>query len=405
MKLAAIFSLIIAIVYIVLLSLVPAFYMHLYPDVFVFYDRASFFWENFNLTSLGHNEYQPGALILFILLSPVFLIDQSLETFKWALFSANIIFILLSAFILHKWGKTSGVIVFSIMVVFLGPILLFRFDLLTVLLIILSFYLWEKNKAPLAMATMAFATIAKVYPLIFIPYLLFLSFKKDKKFTFLYYLFIYVSCFLIYLFSYTLIFQINLVDTYTSYNFHNLKSVGTESIWATVVFVWQQIQTGTLPGIESAYGINAIARDELILPIWFFNYFWVIPLGILNIWYFLKNKEYHNIDFKFCLLILLVFLMFSKVLSNQYLAWFLLLIPLINIKDLLKRPWIINMFLLIISIILHSFIFPLNYTTWLEIFTLNKFDPFLFYIGIVSNLLLILVLFRLGYEVFGRKNH
>lgn len=403
MKAVAIFSLIVSIVYILILSLHPTYYMHLYPDVFVFHDRASYFFNHLNLTELGHNEYQPGAMLFFIALSPINLIDNSLESFKWALFSANIGFICLIAYILYKWGKTSGILLLSLLMVFLGPITLFRFDLLTILLLILAFFLWEKQKPTLSMATLAFATIVKVYPVIFLPYLLYLYIKKEKGISFLYPLSVFISSFLIYLFGYTLLFQISLFDTYTSYNFHNLKSVGTESVWATFLFLFQLFQSGTLPAIEGAYGINAIARSKLTFPIWFFNYFWIIPLFVIHIWYLLKKQKENGIDYEFILLNLLLFLVFSKVLSNQYLAWFLFVIPLLDYKRFTSPFWITNLFLIILTTILHTYIFPLQYTAWLEIFTRNNYDPFLFSIGIFSNIILVIILGRLIYEVLIKK--
>src|SRR3990167_1364833 len=118
-KLAAIFSLTIAIIYIFLQSLHPSFYMHLSTDIFVFHARALYFWEHMNLTQLGHNEYQPGAIIFFILLGvPAFFIDNTFETFKWALLFANIVFIILTAILLDRMKKTAGIILLSLLLIF-----------------------------------------------------------------------------------------------------------------------------------------------------------------------------------------------------------------------------------------------------------------------------------------------
>ena len=404
MRLAAILSIITAIVYIVFQSLQPAHYMHLYPDVFAFHDRALYFWENGNLNNLGHNEYQPGAIAFFITLSPIFLIDQSIDTFKIALSAANITFLLLVAFLFIKMKKTTGIFLLSVLLILLGPILLFRFDLLVILLTLFSLYLWEKKKRDLSMFVLAFAIITKVYPLIFLPYLFFQSFKNGKKSEPFYLFFIFSASFLTYLLAYTYFFQINLSDTWVSYNFHNLKSVATESVWASGFYFYHLIFSLPLPGMESAYGINAIARNEVTPSIQFYNYFWSLPLGLLYLFYFFKRKHWEKIDYQFLNLVLLVFLIFYKVFNNQYLAWFLFMIPLIDIKMLLRKTWVMNIFLIFLTIILHTYIYPLNYSDWLAILSEKRINLFLLWVMITSSIILPILAIRIAINVFKVKD-
>lgn len=406
MRLAAILSLTVAIIYILFQSLHPAYYMHLYPDVFTFHDRATYFWEHLNLTGLGHNEYQPGALVFFFLVSGVsFLFDTSLETFKWGLFAANIGLIILTAFLFHKMKKTAGIILLAILLVFLGPILFFRFDLLVIFLLTLVFYFWEKGRFEIAMSVLSFSVLVKVYPLIFLPYLLFLIFKKDGLKHTIYFLSIFISTLIAYFLVYTIVFQISFIDSYVSYNFHNLKSVATESVWASGFYLLSLIRGVPLPMMESAYGINAILRSEVYPSISFYNYFWVLPVGLLNFYYFLKHKgKSLDLDYKFIALSLLVFLIFYKVFSNQYWAWFLFLLPLINLRTLLTPRWIVNITLVILTTILHTFIYPLNYTQWLDILNQKYMDMFLIWVMIISSTILPFLAVRMGYDLFKKSS-
>lgn len=404
MRLAAIFSLTLAIIYILLQSIHGAYYPHLYVDVFVFHARSLYFWEHLNLTNLGHNEYQPGAILFFILLGgPAFLIDNTLDTFKWVLFGANVLLIFLTGFIFHKMKKTAGVILLSVLLIFLGPILLFRFDLLVIFLLTLVFYLWEKGKLEIAMAVLAFGVLVKVYPIIFLPYLLWLTFKKHKILNSIYLLSVFLSSLISYFLLYTLIFQISFKDTYVSLGFHNLKSVATESVWASLIYFSHIVRGVPLPAMESDFGINAIARFELFPSIAFYNYFWVLPMGILNLYYFIRKKVAHEIDYQLLILNLLVFLIFSKVFSNQYWAWFLFLLPLLPTKILLSRSWIINIFLISLTTIFHTFIYPLNYTEWLQILIQKKPDFILTSVMLISSLILPVLAIRITFNVF--KNH
>jgi len=405
MLLGAILSLIIAIIYILLASLNPTFYMHLYPDVFAFHDRATFFWNNLTLSDLGHNEYQPGALVFFFLVGLSFFVDPSIETFKWGLFIANVILIVLTAGLFHKMGKTGGVILLSVLLIFLGPILLFRFDLLVIFLLTLVFYLWKKGHREVAMMVLAFSVLVKVYPIIFLPYLLFLSFKRHHLRSVVYLLSIFISAAISYFLLYTIVFQISFLDSYVSYNFHNLKSVATESVWASLFYFWNIIQGIPLPKMESAYGINAILRTEVYPSINFYNYFWILPVGFFNIYYFYKTlRRSDEIDYKFVALNLLIFLVFYKVFSNQYWAWFLFLLPLIEIKTLLSRKWIINIFLIILTTILHTYIYPLNYSEWLESLNGGRISMFLVWIMIISSFIMPVLVIRMFYDLFKKDS-
>ena len=403
-KLVAIFSLTVAIIYILLQSIHGAFYPHLYVDVFVFHARSLYFWEHMNLAQLGHNEYQPGAILFFILLGGgAFLIDNSLDTFRWVLFGANVLLIILTAWLLHKMDRTAGVILLSVLIIFLGPILLFRFDLLVIFLLTLAFFLWEKGKLEFAMMILSFGVLVKVYPIIFLPYLLWLAYRKHKLLYAGYLFSVFLSSLIIYFFLYTLVFQISFRDTFISYNFHNLKSVATESVWASLIYFIHIVRGIPLPAMESDFGINAISRLELFPSLSFYNYFWLLPMMLLNILYFRWKKTVHGIDYKFVVLNMLVFLVFSKVLSNQYLGWFLFLVPLISIKYLLRKIWIFNILLIILTTILHTFIYPLNYTQWLGILNQKQPDVILTSSMLLSSLILFILLVSISYDVF-RKN-
>lgn len=376
--------------------------MHLYPDVFTFHDRATYFWENLSLANLGHNEYQPGALVFFFLVSGFsFILNSTLETFKTALFTANVLLILGTAFLFDRMKKTAGVILLAVLLASLGPILLYRFDLLVIFLLTLVFYLWEKGRFEIAMTILSFSVLVKVYPLIFLPYLLFLAHKKHKILRPVYLLSIFGSSLISYFLLYTILFQVSFIDSYTSYNFHNLKSVATESVWASLFYFGHIVSGMALPLMESAYGINAILRTQVYPSIDFYNYFWILPVGLLNLYYFYKTRKHGSeLDYKFIALNMLVFLIFYKVFSNQYWAWFLFLIPLISWKTLSRSSWVINIFLIILTTILHTFIYPLNYTEWLDTLQQKRIDVFLIWVMIISSAILPVLAIRIYYDLF-----
>ena len=406
-KRVAIFSLASAIIYILFQSIQPVFYTHLYPDVFTFHARAAHFWEHLSLTQLGHNEYQPGAMIFFILVGLSSLYNDSIETFTWALFFANIIFIILTSFLFHKMQKTAGVILLSLLLIFLGPILLFRFDLLVIFLVTLVFYLWEKDKFEWAMAVLSFSVLVKVYPLIFLPYLLFLSIRKRTLRYGGYLLLVFIVSIAGYFLLYSFAFQVGLTDSYASYNFHNLKSVATESIWASLFYFAHTIRGVVLPGMESAYGINAIVKADVVPSINFYNYFWMLPLGIFNMYYFVRFRKQsdQHVDYKFIAASMIIFLVFSKVFFNQYWAWFLFLLPLLKFKTLLSKGWMVNIFLIILATIMRTFIYPLHYSEWLAALNGGTANPILLWTMMISSFILIVLAARITVDVFLKEKN
>ncbi len=96
----------------------------------------------------------------------------------------------------------------------------------------------------------------------------------------------------------------------------------------------------------------------------------------------------------------LIFLVFYKVFSNQYWGWFLFLLPLLDLKTLIKKTWILNIFLIIITTILHTFIYPLNYTQWLDTLLQKQVSMFLVWVMIFSSLILPVLAIRMFYDLF-----
>src|SRR3989344_4845207 len=140
--------------------------------------NARHFLKLHNLNSLGNNEYQPGAVLFFAALSPVLLVQDSSESFLLALFTVNIILIIIFAILYKKISGLLGIFTFSLLILFIGPIILYRFDLFTFLFILIAIWFWQKHKFNLSLFFLGIATIIKIYPVLLVPYFLMISFKN-----------------------------------------------------------------------------------------------------------------------------------------------------------------------------------------------------------------------------------
>ncbi|MBI2021828.1 DUF2029 domain-containing protein [Candidatus Daviesbacteria bacterium] len=403
-KLAIGLFLLLALIVLIFQARHPAWFTHISTDLYVYFDRATFFVKNLNLTNLKDNEHLPGAILLFISAAPALLINYSFYSYTWGFILVNLLLILAIVYLTAKFTRLENVVVLTLILLFTGPIIFFRFDLLVVFLVILSFYFFTKEKISLAAIFLSAATLVKIYPIIFLPYLMFLTIYKGWNQTLRMFL-VYSFGVIFLLFAYMFVFQIPWENINYSLNFHVLKPVHTESIWATLITLYTTLTTKTYPEVIGAWGINGFAPQYWFAPLWFYNYIWVVPVGLMYLWLFLnRRKTKGSFDLRFCLIIVLLFLIFSKVLSHQYLLWYMLLVPLLDLKLLLTKIWIFNIFLILLTTFIHQYIYPLNYSQLLgDFYGQMGRSAHLFWINTLGNLILI-ILFISQFIEYVKKN-
>lgn len=373
----------------------PAWYPHISTDVYVYYNRASYFLTHGNLTGADTNEHLPGAILLFLSAIPSLWVDNSFESYIRGFLTVNLILLLLIAISYLFYKRSANIVIYAVILLMTGPIMFFRFDLLVVLFTIISFYLWQTKKEIWSTVLLAVATLVKIYPIIFLPYYLILAYKEKglSQVFILLATYIFTGYFL--LATYLLSFQIPLQNFLFSLNFHALKPVHTESIWVDFFNYYYYLTQGHFPKVISAWGINGIASEYWIFPLSFYNWIWVLPVGLVYLWIFLKLKRHKfNFDIRVCLLVVFIFLVFSKVLSHQYLLWFFLLIPLLPKHVLFSKVWIINTFLVLFITFFYQNIYPLNYSQFLDSFSDPSKDWHLFAINSAAHFLMIVLLIR-----------
>lgn len=385
-----------------LLAFHPAYFPHLSTDVYIYFLRTQFFINNLSLNHLSQNEYQPGAIFFFILLSPTLLINNSFEWFRSTFFTANLLLIFLLSFIYLKFRRIENLYLYSLILLFTGPIILFRFELLVILLICLAFLLWEKNYPLLTAFTLGIATHVKVFPVIFMPYLILLTLKNSGFKKALELISAYFLGLISFLIFYVFIFNARYVDIINALNFHALKPVGLESVWATIFMLNSLVFTNTLPMAQSGNGIWGISDTSILGPSSIYNYIWAVPFALLHLWFYIKSKHSPHLkfDIRFCLINILLFLVFQKVIAPQYILWFVLLVPLLNIKLFIEnRSWAYNLIIIFLITFLYQYLYPLNYGQWVEGFQGKGDITLLIFLNSLRNILLIILCFRLFFDL------
>lgn len=377
-----------------LLAKYPSWENHLQVDISIFYSRAYFFLTNLNLHGIQNNEYQPMALLFFVFLSPILLIQNSVDAYILAFLFINCLLIFILAYLYVKMSNQRSLFVYSLILLFTGPIILYRFELLVTTFVILSFYFWKQRKFSWSAIFLAIATLTKVYPIILLPYFMIkLSTQKfSKSIT---YLATYMVTVIVFLLLFFAIFQINFSDLNNALSYHAQKSISFESSWAIVVTLLNMITTGNPPPLETHHRMWAIDRNFIFAPLWFYNFFWILPVGFLYVKFLKHNRSNENLDINFLLLLILTLLTTSKVFAPQYLIWYMLLIPLINTNVLLSnKSWVLSFFLILLITFLTQIIYPLFFSNFIEFFLAGQSIQFFFLNGI-RNLLMVVLFFVL----------
>ena len=380
-----------------LLGTHPAYFPHLSSDVHVFFERAQFFVEHLSLGELSQNEYQPGAILYFIFLSPTLLIRNTFGWFNLTFVAANIVLIFLLARIYVAYQCEENIYLYSLLLLFAGPIVLFRFELLVAVLVCLAFLLWKNGLHLQSAFTLGVATLVKVYPVIFLPYLLLLAWKNEGVRRSLAVLAAFAFGLGALLAVYVLVFRARYVDIVSSLQFHAFKPIGLESVWATLFMLKALVRTGTLPEAQAGNGIWGISDSAVLGPSYLYNYIWLLPCGALHLWFYqlIKRTTPLVFDIRLCLLNMLLFLVFQKVIAPQYILWFVFLIPLLNISGMTdRRGWAENVILVELICFLYQFLYPLNYSLWIEGLQKHRHITLLLTINSVRNILLVVVCLR-----------
>ena len=385
---------VIVFVIIFLQATIPLWHDHLIVDIWFYFERAKHFFTYQTLSNLIGNEYLPGALSYFFIASPALLIEKNLEVYTQAFFLLGFIFLLAHLFVYKKISGYPAILIFLLILLFTGPILLFRFELAVSLLVLLSLYFFKEKKISLSSLFLGMATTVKVYPILILPYYLIIFFRKKqyrKLLSSLGYFFLGLG---IVVGSYFLIGG-SIKELSESFRFHSLKPLGLESPITSIILPFYKIYHRRLPDIFGAYGVWGIDIDFLPVSLNFFNF---LPLVIVSLFYlciYYSKTLSKKLRIEIVFLIFLIFLFFSKNMNPQYLFWAFSLVPILNVKEKKKEKSNLFLILIIVLIIalLTQYVYPILYTDLINNFRENIeiFTP-VAYLLLLRNFLFLVLL-------------
>ena len=376
---------------------------HLEVDVYVFFQRVEHFLKQKTFSSLKGNEHIPGSL-LFFFLPLIFLSSKfTYSSYLKAFFLVNFILLFIHLLLYRRKSKFFNSLIFLLIILSIGPILLFRFELVVSLLVLLSILFWKQKNYYLAGLFLGASMAIKFYPIVFLPYLLLLLiYRKKYKKTLLFFI-----SFLIGVLLPTLIFFIlggNLKQLLYSLEYHSLKPISIESIPGTFITLTSLLINNKPPALFGGWGVWGIKPMTKISP-FLINWFWFLPVLIFYLYLVVKKQFLRelNVGVFFCLILL--FLVFSKNLHPQYIFWFISFFPLLKVKKPKDRiKYLILFFFILIIGILNQLVYPILYSSFIEDFYNNGEKIEIFYLHFLLNLY-ILFLFIVSFkEIFIKKS-
>ncbi|MEX1997423.1 MAG: glycosyltransferase family 87 protein [Candidatus Andersenbacteria bacterium] len=367
----------------------PSWRSHLQVDVVVFQMRALHFLQQGTWANVGYNEYQPGALWFFAWLAWLTPTPFNFDAYLTVVVLVNLGLILAHGYFFSRYGHRYALLFFAILVGAMGPILFYRFELIVSLLVLIAWRFFQKKNFPLAATLLGLACAIKVYPVILLPLFMAEAVARRQMRNIIW----TVEFFALGLVLPVVLFIAlggSLSETLTSVNVHQLKPVGLEGLWGTLITLGQQI-AGIPLRITPSYGVHGFTPDLPGLTTGFLNNFWLLPYGVTLAYIYWRGRQRGYSDAGLAFMLILVFVFFSKVLNPQYLWWYISFLPLVPLAWYDRGRWSLIILTACLSLVITQVIYPVRYSEFLDWFNGRGSNPATFYLSILRNVLILIL--------------
>jgi len=389
LKISVIFAFSVAVIAILLIqSNNPSWRDHLKVDLGFYYWVAQGFIRTGTFGTMTNNLYFPGSLFFFLVPT---LYSHDWDSYVTAFVITNIVMAITHMLLYQKFGWKSALIFVGIML-FGGPIILYRHELLPSLFLLLSLILWQRKRFWLAGFLLGFSVGIKIYPILIFPYYI-IQTVSNKNYRNLFFIPSFFGLGLLSLLVPYIMLGSPSSELLQSLSFNTQKPVHIESLWASGITLHQKLLTGEwVKGKADQNGIYGIDPIHNPIPLTFLNTFWMLPMLGYYSFLFIKSFKNPTFDIKPIFVLILMFTVFSKVITPQYLYWSFLIFPLLNWKKVGRVKTVFLCLLVIIILALTQYIYPLHYNDLLWKFYTDGSSSLVFYLLLARNILLVILL-------------
>lgn len=375
---------------------------HLQSDVIIHFYQALHFQQTGSWSGVTVNEYQPGALWFFMVPAALGSFQENFDIYRSATFFLNGLLLVLHIIFFWLWGPKHSPWIFLFITLASGPILLYRFELAVSLLVLVSWWLFSRRHVPLAVLLLGLATATKLYPIILLPFLIGAA-VRQRHWRLVRSIVLFFGLGLA-LPTLPYVAAASWGDLRDSFSHQTIKPVGLDSLWGSGLGVYYQQVLQQRPVLDAGHGIHGIAPEAALRPLSFFNYFWIVPTGLVITLLLVLYRGRSLADPLIPLIVIMTFLLSAKVINPQYVWWFFSWLPLLPLKD---YSWFWRGSVLVLTgtaLVLTQLVYPLYYDDFLNYFYGRSAATLFFNLSVLRNLCLTALFFFFVGGLFARSN-
>ncbi len=315
-------------------------------------------------------EYPPVALLIFLIPGLLF---KTLPAYYIAFTAEMLIFDILAIFLITyiakriNISKAKALTGYTLLIAFTaGPLVTQRYDLAAAVMVLAAVAAFIGGKNKTAWGVLALGVMAKIFPIVVAPFFAIWMLMKKQYSQLVKGIAVFGGVVLVTILPWLIM---DAKSLWTMFAYHLDRGLHAESVYGSFIILAQMFGF-TNVDYDFNYGsfnITSVLADNLAN---YSFYIMAIVLVILCLFFILQsykiqiltvNSESSQIEMKtllirFVAIAIMVFLIFNKVFSAQYMVWICPLIPLLNIR----RNNLVIMLLLVAGI-LTIYIYPFNY--------------------------------------------
>jgi hypothetical protein len=355
------------------------------PGPGLFYQYAHFVFNGYVAYKDFMFEYPPAAL--FFMLAPR-IFSASFFIYQMVYLSMIYLMSVVSLwFVMDLAKEKSNLIKLWVPILFilcfylLGPISIFRYDLIPAFLVILALWLKFKKYDKFAYFALAIGAMTKIYPGLLLAFFVIDDFRDKKK------LCINLGFFALGVILSLLPFMSHLGDLMKFIHYQAARGIQVESLWANILMIKHIVSGNNLQPIVEAGAISLVPFPKYM--VWLSQLILVAGYGGL-IWLYAKTRRIFVIS----VLAILLFILANRVFSPQYFAWLIFLFPLVLLEIKSYKIWLPAAILFAVGCYLTKLIYPflylekdfLSFATYsVTLFTIRNISLVFAFILIVIN--------------------
>lgn len=360
----------------------PAWKDHLQVDPAVFETRATTFFSS-GWTHLHVNEYQPGALWFFVIVKWLAGPLSDFNDYLFALHVSNLALLTIMLIFVDEKVHPRSFWTMLALVMFAGPILMFRFEVLVVVLVIASWRLWIRQDLEGSAVLLGLATATKIYPLIILPLLL-RSAYVESGMPRVIRVGVSFALGLMMMIGTWALFGGTWVSAWSALYYHLDKPFGIDGLWGGVIPLIQKLAGADLimNPRNGVHGFDPSLSEYLsIIASWC----WVpvLVLYAVCLWHPRRGSSCPSALFLFSYIG--AFVALGKVSNPQYMWWSVSFLPFVSSVEMSNRKMYATTGIVTLSLGLSQVVYPLNYSLLIESFPSSWFENWVFWLNIAKN--------------------